>query len=75
MNPRAIFGINVLMSLTSSIVAAALFAWPWLRVANGEQALLWLVTPHMFLCFIGLSFLVPGVVPGSLSNKWGEEHA
>ena len=43
MNLPAIFGINVLMSLTSSIVAAALFAWPWLRVVNGKQALLWLV--------------------------------
>jgi polyferredoxin len=49
------------MSLVSSIVAATLFAWPWLRVANGEQALLWLVVPHTFLRFIGLSFLIPGV--------------
>lgn len=54
------------MSLTSSIVAAC----PWLRVANGEQALLWLVAPHMFLRFIGLSFLVPGVVSGSLPKAW-----
>ncbi|MGH9739048.1 MAG: hypothetical protein ACRD4X_10740 [Candidatus Acidiferrales bacterium] len=69
MNPSAIFGINVLMSLTSSIVAA-LFAWPRLRIANGHQALLWLVAPHMFLRFIGLSFLVPGVVSGSLPKAW-----
>jgi hypothetical protein len=70
MNPGAIFGINVLMSLTSAIVAAALFAWPRLRVANGGQALLWLVAPHMFLRLRGLSFLVPGVVSGSLTKAW-----
>jgi hypothetical protein len=70
MNTRAIFGISFFMSLVSSIIAAALFAWPWLRVANGEQALLWLVAPHMFLRFIGLSFLIPGVVSGSLPKAW-----
>jgi hypothetical protein len=70
MNTRAIFGISTLMSLMSSIVAATLFAWPWLRVMNGEQALLWLVVPHMFLRFIGLSLLIPGVVSGSLPKAW-----
>ena len=33
---------------------------------NRDQALLVLVAPHMFLRFIGLSFLVPGVVSSSL---------
>jgi hypothetical protein len=70
MNTRAIFGISAFMSLVSSLVAATLFAWPLLRVANGEQALLWLVAPHMFLRFIGLSFLIPGVVSGSLPKAW-----
>jgi hypothetical protein len=70
MNPRVLFGINVLVSLVSSIVAATLFAWPWLRAANSVEALLWLVAPHMFLRFIGLSFLIPGVVSGSLPRAW-----
>ncbi|MGH9455499.1 MAG: hypothetical protein ACRD2O_16180 [Terriglobia bacterium] len=70
MNPRAAFGLSILMSLLSSIVVAVLFAWPWLRTTNGEQALIWLVAPHMFLRFIGLSFLVPGVVSGSLPKAW-----
>ncbi len=71
MNVRAIFGINVLMTLTSAIVAATLFAWPRLRAASGGQALLWLVAPHMFLRFLGLSFLVPGVVSTfSLPKAW-----
>ena len=70
MNTQAIFGISALMSLLSSVVLATLFAWPWLRAMNAEQALLWLVAPHMFLRFIGLSFLVPGVVSGSLPKSW-----
>ena len=54
------------MSFMSSGVVAQLFAWPRLRMMNRDQALLVLVTPHMFLRFIGLSFLVPGVVSPSL---------
>ncbi len=41
---------------------AKLCVWPWLRARERDQALLPLVAPHMFLRFIGLSFLVPGVV-------------
>lgn len=57
------------MSLLSSTVAA-LFVWPWLRSHRHEQALTLLVAPHMFLRFIGLSFLVPGVVSASLPKAW-----
>jgi len=70
MNPRTIFGISVLMSLLSSVVVAIVFVWPWLWTTTHEQALLWLVAPHMFLRFIGLSFLVPGVVSESLPKAW-----
>jgi hypothetical protein len=69
MNPRAAFGLSTLMSLLSAIVLAALFARPSLRNINTEQALIWLVAPHM-VRFIGLSFLVPGVVSGSLPKAW-----
>jgi hypothetical protein len=69
MNPRATFGLSTLMSLLSAIVLAVLFARPWLRNINTEQALIWLVAPHM-VRFIGLSFLVPGVVSGSLPKAW-----
>jgi hypothetical protein len=65
-NVLAIFGISTLMSLVSSGVIAQLYAWPRLRMMNRDQALLVLVAPHMFLRFIGLSFLVPGVVSPSL---------
>jgi hypothetical protein len=70
MNSRAVFGLSILMSLLSSITVAVLFAWPWLRSTKVEQALIWLVTPHIFLRFIGLSFLVPGVVSGLLPKAW-----
>jgi hypothetical protein len=70
MNPRAVFGLNVLLGLISSGVAAALLVQPELRMLDNRTALLWLVAPHMFLRFIGLSFLVPGVVSASLPKKW-----
>lgn len=70
MNPRVIFGLSALGSLLSSIVFAALFAWPWLRSMDSGHALIWLVAPHMFLRFIGLSFLVPGVAGASLPKAW-----
>ncbi len=62
MDPRAIFGINILMSFVSSVVIAKLYVWPRLRTMNRYDSLIRLVAPHMFLRFIGLSFLVPGVV-------------
>jgi hypothetical protein len=69
MNPRAVFGLSTLMSLLSAMVLAVLFARPWLRNINTEQALIWLVAPHM-VRFIGLSFLVSGVVSASLPKAW-----
>ncbi len=71
MKPLAIFGINVLASFVSSVAAAVLLAMPWLQARQRYHgALLWLVVPHMFLRFIGLSFLVPGVVSASLPRSW-----
>ena len=70
MKPLAIFGVNVLASFASSVAAAVLFAMPWLQAQDAHAALLWLVVPHMFLRFIGLGFLVPGVVSASLPRSW-----
>ena len=66
----AIFGISTLMSFVSSGVIAAVYAWPRLRTMNRERALVALVAPHMFLRFIGLSFLVPGVVSPALPTAF-----
>jgi hypothetical protein len=67
MNTRAIFGLSILMSLLSSVLAAKIFVWPWLRAREKNQALIALISPHLFLRFIGLSFLVVGVVSPELS--------
>jgi hypothetical protein len=66
MDVRAIFGLGVLMSFLSSAVIAQIYVWPWLRLRKRDQALASLVAPHMFLRFIGLSFLVHGVVSPAL---------
>ena len=63
---RLVFGINIVVSLISSLVVARLFVAPRLVTLDRDRALLVLVVPHLFLRFIGLSFLVPGVVSESL---------
>jgi hypothetical protein len=70
MKPLALLGISVFGSLLSSTVVTALFFLPWLRTLVRKEALLWLVAPHMFFRFIGLSFLIPGVVSASLPKAW-----
>jgi len=66
MNNHILFGLSAFMSLVSSGVFAQLYIWPRLRMMDRDDAILSLVAPHMFLRFIGLSFLVPGVVSPSL---------
>jgi len=66
MNTRIVFGLSALMSLVSSIVFAAYYLWPYLLTKDRQEALRQLVAPHMFFRFIGLSFLVAGVVSPSL---------
>jgi len=63
---RALFGISTLLSLVSSVMFATIYVWPRVRAMGRDQALGWLVAPHLFLRFIGLSFLVPGVVSSRL---------
>jgi hypothetical protein len=70
MNPVAIFGVSALMSLVSSAAIAMLYIWPRLRLVTADEAAVPLVVPHLFLRFIGLSFLVPGVVAPSLPSAF-----
>lgn len=70
MNPNALFGVSALLSLSSSATFAELYLWPRLRTMEPRRALAALVAPHMFLRFIGLSFLVPGVVSSSLPRAF-----
>lgn len=66
MDPRAVFQIDVLSSLASAIVIATFYVWPWLCRKDRNFALTVLVAPHLFLRFIGLSFIVPGIVSSRL---------
>ena len=70
MNSNALFGISALLSLSGSVTFAGLYLWPRLRTIELERALAWLIAPHLFLRFLGLSFLVPGVVSPSLSRAF-----
>ena len=48
MDVHLLFGVSALLSLVSSVVVAALYLWPFLRVMDREKALAVLVAPHMF---------------------------
>jgi hypothetical protein len=65
-DPRALFGISILMSSVSSSIIAALYVRPWLRAMEHRRALVAPTAPHMFLRFIEFTFLVTGVVSPSL---------
>src|SRR5262245_26992537 len=62
----ALFGISAVMSLVSASVVAVLYVWPWVGALDRQRALIVLMMPHLFFRFIGLSFLIPGVVSPSL---------
>lgn len=77
MKMRALFGLSVLSSFIAWGIVASLYAWPELRSAPLKVALMALMVPHMFR-FVGLSFLIPGVVseklPTAFANPaaWGD---
>jgi hypothetical protein len=66
MSSGALFGLSVLMNFVASGIVTKLYIWPRLRIARREEALIPLIVPHTFR-FVGLSFLIPGVVSSSLS--------
>jgi hypothetical protein len=69
MSIQALFGLSILLSFVAFGLVTRLFIWPWLRTLSREDALLPLVVPHTFR-FVGLSFLVPGVVSPSLPSAF-----
>ena len=74
MTTSALFGLSVLLSFIAFGTITRLYIWPRLRLLTREEALLPLVAPHMFR-FVGLSFLVPGVVAPSLSADFAQPAA
>src|SRR5882757_10795095 len=69
MDGRALIGLSILFSLFASARVAQLYVWPPLRHLPREAALNALVVPHLFR-FIGLSFLMPGVVSPELPHSF-----
>jgi hypothetical protein len=69
MDIQALFGLSVLMSFVAFGLVTKLLIWPWLRLLERDDALVRLVLPHTFR-FVGLSFLVPGVVSVSLPSAF-----
>jgi len=74
MTSGALFGLSILINFVASGIVAKLYLWPRLRGMRREEALLLLAVPHMFR-FVGLSFLVPGVVSTSLSPDFARPAA
>jgi hypothetical protein len=66
MPAQALFGISVAFSFIGWGIVAAQYLWPQLRNQPRIQALRPLLVLHSFR-FIGLAFLVPGVVSTELS--------
>jgi len=66
---QQLFGLSILMSFVSFGLVTKLYIWPRLRTLERDDALVPLVVPHAFR-FIGLSFLVPGVVSPSLPSAF-----
>src|SRR3979490_2892391 len=69
MDFTALLGLSILLSFFASARVAQLYVWPWLRSLPREQALNALVAPHLFR-FIGLSFLMPGVVSPAMPHSF-----
>jgi hypothetical protein len=65
MPPRALYGISIAFSFIAWGIVAARYLWPALRSQPRARALRPLLLLHSFR-FVGLAFLVPGVVSPDL---------
>jgi hypothetical protein len=74
MPPQAIFGISVGLSFVVWGIIAAQYLWPALRNLPRARALRPLLLFHS-LRFIGLAFLVPGVVSPNLPDAFARPAA
>jgi hypothetical protein len=74
MSPQAIFGISVLLGLVVWGMIAARYVWPALRDRPRAEALRPVLFLHAFR-FVGLAFLVPGVVSPELPAGFAEPAA
>jgi hypothetical protein len=66
---NAVFGLSILMSFVAFGIVTRLYIWPRLAGMHREDALIALAIPHAFR-FVGLSFVVPGVVSSSAPSSF-----
>ena len=69
MAPVALFGISTGFSFIAWGIASALYLWPHLCGQKRAEAMRPLLLLHSFR-FVGLAFLVPGVVSADLPAAW-----
>lgn len=74
MQPQAVFGISVLLGLVVWGIIGARHLWPALRSRPRAEALRPLLLLHAFR-FVGLAFLVPGVVSPDLPDAFAQPAA
>jgi hypothetical protein len=74
MNSDAIIGLSVLLCFIASSIVAANYITTRLQACSREDAIKTLAAPHMFR-FVGLAFLMPGVVSPTLSPAFANPAA
>ena len=74
MRPEALFGISIVLGVVVWGIVAARYVWPALRERPRADALRPLLLLHSFR-FIGLAFLVPGVVSPELPDAFARPAA
>jgi hypothetical protein len=74
MNDLAIIGLSILLCFIAFSIVAWNYITPHLRAWSREDAIKALAAPHMFR-FVGLAFLMPGVVSPTLSPAFANPAA
>jgi hypothetical protein len=74
MSPQLCFFVSIAFSLIAWGIVAQRYIWPKLRLLQRPEALRPLLTLHSFR-FLGLSFLVPGVVSPELPSAFAHAAA
>jgi hypothetical protein len=74
MSPQLCFFVSIAFGLIAWALVARQFIWPGLRARTRAEALRPILTLHSFR-FIGLAFLVPGVVSPELPSSFAHAAA
>jgi hypothetical protein len=69
MSPQAVFGVSVMLSFIAWALVLRQYAWPELNRMSRADAARPILLLHSFR-FVGLAFLLPGVVSPNLAPAW-----